>query len=285
MGRLELANGYVSLDARADGLMTLSVVSALHFDVASGVFSPRTTNAWLSLVESLTDSTRKTTSIIGVTPDLIAATADAHMRVNFELTASPAVSAVHFQRADKVEIAVAGTPNDSSMARLLDMLRRGSARTLALTRASRDSARASMSDMELTDRVPLADVVVKPGRTPWRAADRMFVTFAAAALSGVGTSYASHIATECPSVVGYCRWRIANNGFTTGSIIGASVAGLAFAARGKCSSTKRLGLTVLGSAVAAIPGAYLTRRDKQTAVGVTPLLQTLALETLMRRCR
>ena len=205
VGRLELSDGYVSVEARADGLMTLAVIGVLHFDVGSGVFSPRTTKAWLAGVTTMVDSLRKTTSAIGESPDLLAATGDTRFRFIFEMAAAPTLSSVHLLRADRVELGLSGTAGDTTFNALLGLLRAGADRTLQLTLASPDSARAYMSDMELTDRVPKADIVVKSGRTPWKAADRFFVTFAASALSGLAVSYANHAATPCTSSLGYCR--------------------------------------------------------------------------------
>ena len=286
VGRVELSNGYLSLDARSDGLVILSAVSTLKFGVGSAPFSPRTIDAWLNRVAETVDSLRRVDgATIGSAPTLFGVDAATRLDVSFEVSPAASIASAVFARSDGVEIGIAGATNDSSFLRLLDIVRRASRRTTELTLASRDSARMYLSDAELSGRTTARDSVAEHPPSSWRTADRLFVTAASSALAGLGASYAHYASSTCTSAAGYCRWRLENPGYQFGAVIGASVAGIAFSRGGSCTPARRALLTIGTSLIAAVPGAIVAESGRQAAVGITPILQAVGLELILKRCR
>ncbi len=286
IGRVELADGYVSVDARPDGLVLVSAINTLRFDVASGVFSTRTMTAWLDRVSQVADSVRRTDGAsFGSSTDLAGADGETQFRISFELSAAPALSAAIFRRSDGVEIGLRGTGGDSSFTRLLALMRSGVTRTTDLTLASPDSFRLRLSDTQLTGRDRLRPGLLPRAPQRLKLADRLFITGAGAALAGVGMSYATHVAVSCPTQETYCRWQIANPGFAVGSTVGATLAGVGLTRGGPCTLSNRLFRSLIASSSAAVPGAILASDGKQSSIALTPALQAMALNAVLKRCR
>jgi len=273
IGRVEFADGYVSVDARADGLILLSAISTLRFGVASGIFSPRTMTAWLDQVSQVADSVPRTEDAsVGASAALLGADGETQFRIRFELSAASTLSTAIFRRSDGVEIGLAGTVGDSSFTRLLTLMRSGVERTTELTLASPDSLRLRLSDAELTGRIGPPPAILTRAPPSLKGADRHFITGASAALGGLGVSYATHVAKPCPPQRSYCRWQIANRGFAVGSTVSATVAGLGFTRGGACTLTNRLLRSLLAASTAAVPGAILANDGKQLSIALTPAL-------------
>lgn len=281
VGRVELSNGYVSVEARADGLMLLSAITTVPFDVGSAVFSPRTTGAWLNTVSRLADSLRASGAPFGISHELRSATNEARLAVSFT-PAGNSLREVVFFRPDGVQIRLRAFAGDTSLTQLIVLLRAGVDRTVSLTTASSDSARLSMSDDQLTapPRAPRPDVTAG---SSVKLADRMFLTSAAGALAGIAGSYANHLVAPCR--LRYCRWRIDNPGFAIGSPIGVSLSATAIARDGKCSVRQRLLRSLVTATVAGIPGNLLARERKQISVAITAGLQAIAVDIALRPCR
>jgi hypothetical protein len=283
MGRVELANGFVSVDARSDGLMLVSAVNTLRFGVGSAVLSPRTTRAWLDKVSHLADSLRSSGEPFGISPELRSATDDARLAVSFTLAAN-SLREVVFYRADGVQIGLLGTPGDTSLTKLIELLGAAVDRTVALTMASADSSRLRMSDAELTAAPSVPRPVVAKASSV-KLADRMFMTFSAGALAGLAGSYANFRLAPCKAAFGYCRWRIDNPGFAIGSPIGVSLTATALSRGGSCSLGHRLFRSGIAAAIAGIPGNVLAHERKQISIAVTPGLQAIAVDVALRSCR
>ena len=286
IARIELSNGYLSVDARSDGVVMLSAVSTLRFGFASSAFSPRTLNAWVSRVSAIADSVRSSgNATIGRSPVLLGIDAASRFTITFEMTASPSLAAVVFGRADGVEVGLAGSSDDSSFIQLIGALRGGAARTTAMTLASPDSARMFLSDAELSGRTFRRDSIANHPPTTWRTADRLFVTAGGAALAGLGASYVSHKVTPCRLTRGYCRWEKENPGFMIGSVVGASLTAWVFSRGSGCTRNERLVRALATSIVAGMPGALIADAGRQASLAVTPVMQAIAVDFALRKCR
>ena len=284
VGKIELANGYLSVDARDDGLMVVSLLNTLHFNFGSGVFSPRTVTQWLEGANRTIDSVRRAGAQSGVTPVLASADRRATMDLNFRLSAAPSIVSVRFQRADGVGLVVSGTEGDGSLALLLEFLRTSATRTIALTLATPDSVRARFSDEELTQRVTRIDSVRAHPPTKWGIVDRLFVVGGTALAAGSGASYGTGKLILCGQET-LCTWRFGNSGFIIGSGAGAAIGAIIFATRGPCSRTKRVGRAVSAVMLGGMPGALLAGVRNEAGLTLVTVGQAIAADIAMRECR
>lgn len=285
IGRVELSNGYISVEARSDGLMLISAVSTLRFDFGSGVFSPRTVTAWADSVERIVDSVRAMPGArIGSSGRLMSADRGAGLELTFELSPMPTVAFAQFQRADGVGLTVAGTRGDSSLTALIGFLRDGAARTIALTRASPDSARLGLSDAELTGHTTPQDRVREHPPVRWGTTDRLFVIGMASGLTGLAGAYVNGKLIVCRKEP-LCGWTLDNAGFTIGSVAGAALASAVFYRGGQCRLTERLVRSVGAAMIGAMPGAMLSAGVDRAGVTLVPAGQAIMADLALRKCR
>ena len=284
VGKIELANGYLSVDARSDGLLVVSLLNTLHFDFGSGIFSPRTVSRWLESVERTIDSLKTANAQSGSTPVLMGADRQATMDLNFRLSASPSIVSVRIQRPDGVGLVVSGIEGDSSLALLLGFLRTAAERTVTLTLASPDSVRVNFSDEELTQRTTRIDSVRAHPPEKWGTIDRLFVISGSALAVGAGASYGTGKVILCGKET-LCFWRFGNTGFVIGSGAGATFGSMLFAWKSPCPWTKRLGRTVSAVMLGGMPGLLLAGQRKEPGLSLVTLGQAIAADLAMLECR
>jgi hypothetical protein len=285
IGRVELSNGYVSVEARSDGLLLISAVSTLRFDFASGLFSPRTTNAWIEEVSRVIDSVKAHPGArIGSTPSLFSADRGSSIIITFELSPAPGIAAARFERSDGVQLAVAGFDGDSSLAMLLGFLRRATARTVALTLASPDSARLNLSDGELTGRTTPKDSVRAHPPVKWGRTDRMFVVAGTAGLGGIAGAYVNGKLIGCRGSE-LCHWSLDDPGFIIGSVAGSALGGMMFSRGSQCSLGQRVVRSVGAAIVGGMPGVLMSRSGAQSGLSLIPVGQAILTDIAMRQCR
>ena len=279
-----MANGYLSVDARADGLMVISLLNTLVFNFGSGVFSPRTVLRWVEGVERTIDSVRTAGGESGTAPLLSAADRRATMDLNFRLSGAPSIVSVRFQRADGIGLVVSGTEGDSSLALLLGLLRTSAARTTALTLATPDSVRARFSDDELTQRTTRVDSLREHPPVKWGNIDRLFVVGGSALALGAGASYTTGRFILCENSVP-CSWKFGNSGYVIGSGAGAMISSLLFVWRGPCTWPTRLGRSISAVILGGMPGVLLAGLQSEAGMTLVTVGQTVAADMALRECR